>query len=191
MKIFELIDELKEQYRDDSEVQKTGTLLLGVNAGKPLVSKHEVFKPLEKEILDEHINLYKRKFPEQLYQFYRYANGCRLFLRPYYIREYRLAHIGIAINGFQTLELRMIATPELLTMPFDLITDDLRTLKGRPDGLLKAGSIEMEGSERKYIYINTENNETVITDTDKFNIIDRYENLDECLCSLFNKCKQL
>ncbi len=186
MKIIEHIENLKREFSRDCCVQNNGTLLLGLQTDGEveLPRKHVVFPPLTYEELEWNISRYRRTFPKQLKELLEYANGFNLFAWHFMIRDIAIVQYNISVYGFQTIEMRKKAESTML-IPFDIATEDLRRPKGCPNTLLRIGSSDIEKGIRKYIFIDTETGETLMSDSEMFSVTDKWSSLDECLCELF------
>lgn len=78
MRFFEMLDNLKNDYKNDYSVRKNGTILLC--PGKIPRSRHMLFKPLcDKHIEEYLIEQYKNNIPKEYMDFLKYSNGANLY----------------------------------------------------------------------------------------------------------------
>ena len=188
MEFIECIETLKRDFSNDCCVQDNGTLLLGLQGEGEvkLPRKHVIFPPLPSMELEWNVHRYKRHFPEQLKQLLVHFNGFNLFSWHLMVRDTAIVKYSISIYGFQTIEMRDRKGATML-IPYDISTEDLRRPKGCPETLLRVGSSDTLNNAMKYIFIDTETDEVLMSDSDVFFVIDRWSSLDECLINLYNE----
>lgn len=186
MKFIEIIDELKQNYYNDSTVRKNGTVLLGL--GSIPNCRHMIFKGLKKEYVEEYIlSEYLTRFPKEYIKLLEYANGMNL------MRVKIICSNGnsFAYNMFTVYGLPLtppFGRPFDMEEPFDLRIEDLARHKDIPSHWLKCGRYIKDGDIKNDIdiFIDTNSEKVYSCYKNENHIVDSWISLDECLCSIYN-----
>lgn len=187
-----IIDELKASYENNSIIRENGTVLLGPGKWpESLNARHFVFKELKEEFIKEYlIDSYKLELPELYLEFLRYANGIELFDAKLHYGKVQFAVSMLTIFG---LPLAPTSDRSRGEEPFDIRIEDLAKDESLPDHWLKCGLYgEYENSDyigRNGICIDTNTQRVYGCKNEKNEIINEWNNLDECLCSIYEKIK--
>ncbi len=190
MKFICLLEDLKKQYENDIGIRRNGTMLLG--PGKIPRSRHMLFVPL----LDEHIgylvDAYQNDFPEEYIEFLKYSNGANLFCVKL-TKTVTFAYSMFSIYGLPMQP--PFSRPDDEEEPFDLRIEDFARHENIPGTWLKCGAyIKDEIFGRMInIFIDTETKHVYACEKNKSEILDDWDSLDECFCSVFESladCKE-
>ena len=190
MLIFSKIDALKEEYKSDCTIRKNGTILLGSDKLLPLYSRHILFKPLTQRLIDEFlISDYRYTVPEQYLDFLRYSNGMDLFTTIRKVVGYRIARPTFTIYGLPRTQ-PYGRDPEM-EEPFDVRIENLGRHDDIPDNWLKCGSYTKDSNfDVTYdIFIDTASNHVYSCIRNDNKIVCDWNDLDSCLCDLFEDLK--
>lgn len=185
MKFIEKLEKIIEQYKDDTVERTNGTRLLG--PGKIPKSRHMLFKPLTKEAInDELITQYKNKFPEQYIKILMYTNGASLYTVRLNTEKYCIAHNMLTIFGLPRNPPYSRPDGE---EPYSLKVEDL----GRHAEISKKW-LKCARCTRNYVFgrtievfIDTESQKTFLVERNTNNILEAWNNLDDCLCSILDE----
>lgn len=192
MKIIDYLENLKEDFKDDTVTRKNGTLLLA--PGRVAKSKHRLFRQLPEEILNDYlIAACRNPFPEQYAEFLRYSNGASLFC-------VRLKSDN-ADSGFVVSMLEIFGLPftppqqraKDMEEPYDVRIETLRRGDKISDKWLKCGVFfkKCDFHNRMDIFIDTVTQKVYSCEDRKDKINDEWNSLDECLCEIFDSLKDL
>lgn len=188
MEFFNLLSDLKMQYENDCIERRNGTLLLG--PGKIPNCRHMLFSPLTQEqIQGRLIDEYKNKFPEEYIQFLRYSNGANLFAVKVTTPNFSFAHDLFVIYGRPFT--RPYSRPADMEEPFDVRIESLACHKEIPLSWLKCGTYIRSDDigVQTDIFIDTTDEKVYACEKNKKEIVDQWDNLDSCFCSIFNSLK--
>ncbi len=184
MRFFDILDDLKNEYKNNCSIRNNGTILLC--PGKIPRSRHMLFKPLCDEYIQEYlIEQYKNNFPEEYIEFLKYSNGANL-----HTVKLKTDRFEFAANLFVIFGLPLtppFSRPKDEEEPFDVRIEDLGRHKDIPNTWLKCGTYtrNYNFNVQNDIFIDTETNKIYACIKNEKEIIDCWESLDECFCSIF------
>lgn len=188
--IIRRLEALKSEYADNNTVRENGTLLLG--PGTIPRSRHMLFVGLEDELINDYLVAeYKLPFPEAYKDFLRYSNGANLFTVKI---NFISSGNSFASNLFTIYGLPRtdpFSRPDCMEEPYDLRVEDLGRHKKLPKTWLKCGAYYKDCNldVRTDIFIDTESCKVYSCNKNECEIIDSWDNLDECLCAIFDSFK--
>lgn len=189
MEFFKILDNLKEQYKNDMVVRKNDTILL--HPDKVPRCKHMLFNPLTDEIIKEYlVDVCVQKFPDEYIRFLKYSNGANLATSKVWhtvkSKKIATAHSSFIIFGLPRTP-PFSRKPDM-EEPFDLRIEDLRRHDDVPEHWIKCGTYSKEPNFAiPYdIFIDTHTEKVYSCITEKSEIVDSWETLDECFCSIYN-----
>ncbi len=192
MEFLNIIKELVKEYEGNIVRRQNNTLLLGPD--KMPRCRHMLFAPLTKEYYNVHlISQYKNKFPEEYLHLLEHVNGFELLKVRLLSRQ-----VGFFASSILTIFGLPVTPPYSrqpdMEEPFDLrVEDNLRRHRKTPSSWLKCGQFikNYNFNDVYALYIDTDNGKvySIISDAKKFKIEDEWENLDSCLCSIYNEYK--
>lgn len=193
MKFIEALSNLKEQYSDNFIIRKNGTTLLSPN--KIPRCKHMLFKPLEDRCIYEYLVPYFENlcFPEEYIDLLRYSNGADLFGIKINAGRFSFANQMLIVLG---LPLTPTSNRPLdMEEPADIRVENLARHKKIPDYWLKC-AIWTENKnigigEPTDVFIDTISHEVFACQKNKSEILYKWNDLDECLCSILDSFKDL
>lgn len=188
MRVFKLIDELKEQYKDDLIIRKNETMLLG--PGKIPKARHMLFKGLTTELISEFLIIpYKNKFPSEYEEFLKYSNGASLFMIK--IRRGKLEFAGCYLTILGLPRTQPFSRPMDMEEPFDIRIEDLARHEEIPNTWLKCGRYKTQsgfGNEAD-LFIDTVSGQVFSCRLKEKDIIESWEDLDDCLCDIIQRVR--
>lgn len=191
MEFLNIIKELVKEYEGNIVRRQNNTLLLGpCDIPK---CRHMLFAPLTKEYYDVHlISQYKNKFPDEYLYLLEYINGFDLFNVRIKSNAFQFAYSILTIFGLPVTP-PYSRQPDM-EEPADLrVEDNLRRHRKTPSSWLKCGQFikNYNFNDVYALYIDTKTGKvfSTIADAKKFKIEDEWENLDSCLCSIYNEYK--
>ncbi|MBE6635436.1 MAG: SMI1/KNR4 family protein [Ruminococcaceae bacterium] len=189
MEFFKILDSLKEQYKDDMIIRGNGTILLSPR-GVPR-ARHMLFKPLDDEFIEKFlISQYVYKFPKQYIEFLKYTNGADLCNTKMWhnIKKKKIPTTSGLFTIFGLPKTPPFARTADMEEPFDMRIEDLGRHDDIPDSWLKCGTYK-----RNYdfynvcdIFIDTETEKVYACVRNQKDIVDSWNNLDECFCKVFH-----
>lgn len=186
MEFFNLLNSLKEKYKDELIIRKNGTILFG--QGKIPKTNHMLFKGLKQEYIDEFlIDAYKNKFPEEYIEFLKYSNGADLF----WVKLKSVHGFDFASTLFTILGLPLTPPYERasdMEEPFDIRVEDLARHENTPKTWLKCGNYYRNYNlhTQTDIFIDTTSGKVYACEKNKCEVLEEWGTLDECFCSIFN-----
>lgn len=180
-----MLNELKKQYSDNYIVRKNGTLLL--SPGKIPNSRHMLFKPLSNEYVEEYlVKQYRNDFPIDYINFLKYSNGANLNTIRLKTTKVSFAHPLFVIFGLPLTP--PFNRPFDMEEPFDIRIEDLARHNEIPKTWLKCGTYthNYNFKEQTDIFVDTETNKVYACIKNQKEIVDSWDNLDECFCSILD-----
>lgn len=190
MFIFEKIESLKEEYKNDIRTRRNGTVLLGSDQSLPLYSRHMLFKPLSQELIEEFlINEYVYTVPKQYITFLKYSNGISLFTTKRKIRGYRIARPTFTVYGIPRTQ--PFGRASEMEEPFDVRVEDLGRHNDIPDNWLKCGSYtkDTDFNTTFDIFVDTATERVYSCIRKDSKVVCEWNDFDSCLCELFDILK--
>ena len=184
MKFVSILENLKKQHENDVKIQKNGTMLL--HPGKMPRSHHTLFAPLEEELIEEYlVEPYAYEFPKEYIEFLKYSNGAKLCTVELQSGKNSFAHSMLVLYGLPKTP--PFKRPMDMEEPFDLRDEDLARHPNIPQTWLKCGSFVKEDNfyVTFNIFIDTTTGKIYACEKDEEEILEQWESLDECLCTLF------
>lgn len=185
MLFFDYIETLKEFYKNDVIIRKNGTMLLGID--KIPKCRHMLFNPLTDELITSFLTSeYKGKFPKEYIDFLQYSNGANLYTVKLKTEKFEFAHSMFVIFGLPRT--KPFDRPSDMEEPFDLRVEDLGRNNKIPKTWLKCGTYvkNYDFKIQNDIFIDTETNNVYSCIKNQNKIMDTWDNLDSCFCSIFN-----
>lgn len=186
MKIFYLIDQLKEKHKENTIVRNNGTLLL--NPGKIPKAQHIFYEGLSFETIEEFlIKEYKNVFPAQYLKFLKRLNGIELFMFKIILGKISFAGSSLTIYGLPKTP--PFNRPIDMEEPFDLRIEDLRRHDNIPQSWLKIGTYQLTytlGGEAD-IFIDCDTQCVYSTKRDQDKIEECWDSFDDCMCDLYKR----
>lgn len=192
MKFIEYLNGLQKEYSNNYLVRKNGTILLA--PGKLPKSKHMLFKPLKQDIIDEflisHFNL---DFPKEYIDFLKYSNGASLFTIKVNAGKFSFASSLLEILGLPLTP--PFNRPLDMEEPFDIRVENLSKHKNIPNTWMKCAvwiKVENIGkSKQTDIFIDTATNRVYACEKNHKDILNEWNNLDECFCNIVDSFRDL
>ena len=189
MNFLRILESLKEQYKDDIIIRKNGTVLLA--PGTVPCAKHMLFEPLEDELIEEFlISECVLKFPKEYVEFLKYSNGANLCTTKVWhtIKKKRIPTAGGFFTIFGLPRTQPYGRPPEMEEPFDMRIEDLSRHEDIPKTWLKCGSYERlcDLFVKNDIFIDTETEKVYGCVRRENKIVDSWNNLDECFCSIYH-----
>ena len=185
MEFINILNNLKSQYADDCILRKNETLLLG--PGKIPKSRYMLFKPLNDEYIDQFlVSQYKNEFPKEYIEFLKYSNGADLYTVKIKSGKFEYAYNLFTIYGLPLTQ--PFGRPFDMEEPFDIRVEDLARHDDIPATWLKCGKYikEYDMNTINDIFIDTETLKVYSCVKNEKDIIDSWNSLDECFCSIFD-----
>ena len=189
MKFLKLLDELKVQYANDMKIRENGTILLMPRTVPR--ARHMLFKPLTEELINEYlISQYVHKFPAEYAEFLKYTNGANLFTVKLWhtIKKKRIPTAGGLFTIFGLPRTQPYGRPDEMEEPFDVRIEDLSRHKDLPNTWMKCGTYtrNYDMHTENDIFIDTETSRVYACIRREDIIVDSWESLDECFCTIFS-----
>ena len=194
MQIIDKLKNLQYLYKHDTDVQKNGTKLVGLNPQTPPLAKHYIFAPMDPSVRKHLIESYKLDLPEELLELYQFANGFDLFWKCVLIgkRGFRIPRAQLCIYGVPGT----MRDPQQIE-PFNISVEDLNRPEMTPDTWLKFGSYQIipdfgNPSDEYAIFVDTYSHEVhaVKRANNKCESEQVWPSIDACLCDLFDLINQ-
>ena len=185
MNILKLIDNLKEEYKDDIIVRKNSTILLGIE--KIPKAKHMLFEGLTQDLINDYlVSNYSYSFPPEYIVFLKAFNGANLFTAKITKNGREFASASFSIYGLPRTQ--PFDRPADMEEPYDLRIEDLARNKALPDTWLKFGHYNRTETfgDRTDLFIDTSSGKVYCCKKNECDILEEWESLDSCLCSIFN-----
>lgn len=186
LKFIKHLENLKMEYKNDFILRKNGTLLMGIN--KVPKSRFELYAPLTDENIYEYlVSQYKNPFPKELIEFYKYSNGATLYIVKINTIKHAFAYSLFSIDGLPLTS--PYSRPQDEEEPFDIRVEDLARHKDIPKTWLKCGRYSKVNDLRTPIdiFIDTLTGRVYSCIKNEKDIVDKWDNLDECFCSIFEE----
>lgn len=184
MKICKILDELKKEYSENCIVRENGTLLL--EPGKIPKCRHMLFRELDKKTIEDYlVSQYENKFPSEYIEFLKYSNGANLCSVKLNTPKFSFAEVLLVVFGLPFTP--PFGRPLDMEEPFDLRVEDFGRHKEIPKTWLKCGTFIKDYNFRvtNDIFIDTKSNQVFACEKNQKDIIDRWNSLDDCLCSIY------
>ncbi len=188
MKIFKLLDQIKEEYKDDCVVRKNETLICRFR--KMPKCRHMFYKPLTDELIKEWlVDECKLTMPKQYLEFLKYSNGISLFGAKTIYMGYTMAVTLLVIYALPRTA--PFTRPFDEEEPFDIRVEDLRRHKNISKRWLKCGNWYKDCyfDTRLTIFIDTDTQRVYSSEEDSDKIVQEWDSFDECLCDLIETLK--
>jgi len=188
MRFFSILDELKQFYDNDIIVRKNGTMLL--HPGKIPNSRHMLYKPLNDEYIEDYlVSQYANTFPKEYIKFLKYSNGADLCSV-----KLNTQGVSFACPMFTILGLPLTPPfnrPSDMEEPFDMRVEDLARHDDIPNTWLKCGTYlyDTDFNTDYDIFIDTENGRVYSCIRRQKEIVEQWDTLDECFCSIWDSLK--
>ena len=184
MEIVKKLMVLQQQHAGDTTVQRNGTKLLG----DP--TRHYVYAPMPAEVQKELVESYRGEFPKELLAVYETANGFTLFFAARKIGRYSVPVACFDVYGVPT-----DANAVDALQPYHIRVEDLGRPDETPKSWLKFGSYRLPDADRTEwrLFVDTGNSRVYAVDADvkDCTIAAQWENIDACLCELFDRLQDL
>ena len=190
MKIFEKIEALKVQYGNDSLLRKNGTLLLGI--GTIPKARHTLYKGLDDIVIKKYlIDQYKLPFPKSYANFLNHFNGASLYNIRTIISGVKCVKTNLSIYGLPLTPPQSRA-PDM-EEPYDVRIESLGQHKDLPDRWLKIGRYTTGYDFKVLCEIFVDTGDGCVYGVKKKTdiIVDKWNNLDDCLCAIFDSFSDL
>ena len=146
-----------------------------------------LFKPLSDEHIEEYlIKQYNNKFPKDYIEFLKYSNGANLNTVKMKTDKFSFASSLFIIFGLPRTP--PFNRPFDMEEPFDMRIEDLARHKELPKTWLKCGTYirNYNFNIQNDIFIDTKTNKVYACIKNKKDIVDSWDNLDECFCSILD-----
>ncbi|MBQ8302522.1 MAG: SMI1/KNR4 family protein [Clostridia bacterium] len=189
MRFFVILDELKKQFKNNTLTRENGTILLG--PGTVPCAEHMLFKPLDDDLIDEFlISKYAFKFPEEYIKLLKYTNGANLCTVKIWhtIKKKRIPTASGFLVIYGLPRTQPFGRPDNMEEPHDVRIEDLKRHDDIPKSWLHCGNYTRDYDLYSVydIFIDSENGGVFSCVRDTATIIDSWNNLDDCLCSIYN-----
>ena len=184
MIFLDLVHDLQQSYKNDMIVEKNGTLLLA--PGSVPKARHILYRKLSLDELNEClINNYKNSFPKQYAELLTGFNGMNLFRAKMITEKFEFSSSFLTIFGFPRTPPSKRPPDE--DEPFDVRIEDFDSPETIPSAWLRCGRYKTVlgyGGEAD-IYIDTTDEHVYSCNANTDVVIQKWDDLDECLCSIF------
>ena len=189
MEFFNILESLKEQYKDDMKIRDNGTILL--SPGTIPNYRHMLFKPLDDKLIEEFlVSEYVHDFPKSYIEFLKYSNGANLCTTRMWhnIKKKRIATASGLFTIYGLPRTQPYGRPPEMEEPFDMRIEDLGRHDDIPSEWLKCGSYcrNYDFRSRTDIFIDTRDEKVYGAIKKQNNIVDLWNDLDECFCSIYH-----
>ena len=189
MEFFKILDELKKQYENDKLIRANGTILL--HPDRVPRARHMLFKPLDDKLINEFlVSQYVYKFPEEYIEFLKYTNGANLCTTKVWhtIKKRRIPTAGGLFTIYGLPRTQPFGRPDDMEEPFDMRIEDLRRHDDIPKTWLQCGNyiINYDLHTDFDIFIDAESEKVYSCIRNTTTIVDSWENLDDCFCSIYH-----
>ena len=187
MKFLDKIRKLIAAFPNDECQYEDYASFYGLRSIDPLRAAHIIYKPMSEELINDLIASYKREFPKDLIQLYRQMNGLDIFWSTRRLPglDLVLPCCTFSIYGVP-LEHR-----KKLYQPYNIRIEDLAKPNHSPDGWLKFGSYHDPAQISRIINLYVDTNTLHAYSVDKASaeccILQQWDSLDDCLCSVFDQ----
>lgn len=191
MRFLTLLTDLIEKNGSNVVCTDNGVRLLAPQA-PPQIAEHFLYRPMPEAVLLHLITSYRRTFPEELLEFYTYANGLDLFRTMRKITD----EISLPASRLSVYGVPLLSDRKHLE-PFNISLEDLHHGPGTPDHWLKFGYFRdiFRGETRgEYdLYADTEDGKAYQTECDSpsLSTVRCWQSIDACLCDLFEYLSKL
>lgn len=185
MEFINILKSLKEQYSENYVVRENGTMLLA--PGKIPKSRHILFKPLSKEYIQKFlIDEYQNTFPKDYIEFLMCSNGANLHTIKFNSEKVSFACCMFVIFGLPLTP--PFNRPLDMEEPYDMRIEDLARHKDIPKTWLKCGTYirDNDFNVQNDIFIDTETSKVFACIKNQKDVVDSWNTLDECFCSIYN-----
>ena len=189
MNFFKVLDNLKEKYGNNVCVRENGTILLG--PGNIPRSEHMLYAPLTDDLIEEFlVSQYKYTFPKDYIEFLKYSNGADLCIvrMIHNVKKKKIPTASVLFTILGLPRTPPFSRPANMEEPFDLRIEDLARHPELPSYWLKCGCYKRNYDFRNLydIFIDTKSNNVYSCIKNEKEIVDSWDNLDECFCSIFS-----
>lgn len=189
MEFFNILESLKEQYKDDMTIHANGAILLMPRAVPR--ARHMLYKPLDETIINSFlVSQFTAKFPETYIEFLKYSNGAGLCTTKMWhtIKKERIPTASGLFTIYGLPRTPPYGRPPELEEPFDMRIEDLKRHKDIPRGWLKCGAYtrNYDFYSQTDIFIDPKDEKVYACIREQNEIVDSWNNLDECFCSVFH-----
>lgn len=189
MKFFKILDTLKEQYKDDMKIRNNGTILLMPRAVPR--ARHMLYKPLDDKLIEEFlVSQYIHKFPQTYIEFLKYTNGADLCTTKMWhtIKKKRIPTASGLFTVYGLPRTPPYSRDPEMEEPFDMRIEDLSRHDDIPTEWLKCGSYtrNYDFHSKTDIFIDPKDEKVYGCIRNQNDIVDSWNNLDECFCSVFH-----
>ena len=189
MIFLEILDNLKKEYKNDMKIRENGTILLA--PGTVPKARHMLFKPLDDKLIEEFlISQYVHKFPSAYIEFLKYTNGANLCTSKMWhtIKKKRIPAACGLFTIFGLPRTQPFGRPPEMEEPYDMRIEDLGRHSDIPRTWLKCGtySRNYDFYSETDIFIDTESERVYACIRNQSDIVDSWNTLDECFCSIYH-----
>ena len=189
MEFFSILESLKEQYKNDMKIRDNGTVLL-MPRSVPR-ARHMLFRPLDDKLIEEFlVSQCVHKFPKSYIEFLKYTNGANLCTIKLWhtIKKKRIPTAGGLFTIFGLPRTQPYGRPPEMEEPFDMRIEDLARHDDIPSEWLKCGTYtrNYDMHEETDIFIDTKDEKVYACIRNQNAIVDSWDNLDECFCSIYH-----
>ena len=186
MKFIEKIKGLKSRYDECVCSIEGNAILYDLQSSSPPIATHIVFLPMPTNIKNSMIYNYKLIFPNDLLDLYNHMNGADLFWTTCLIGK---SNRRIPICRFSLYGIPLTDDRKYIE-PYNISVEDLGRPKGTPCNWLKFGSFYFPDDlfRRIMLFVDVESLKVFAVDEEKTecSIVDSWDSVDECLCSVFD-----
>ncbi len=186
MNFLQKLGNVLSEYEHDECMIQGDTTLWGVQSLKPLFVAHITFSPLSKMEIQYLQDSYKRSFPEELLDVYRYTNGAFLFRS---VRAVGKTGMKIPYSQFSIYGVPRCNDRKHLE-PLNISLEDLDRPDDAPMSWLKFGSFETKVNADNCLdlYIDTEAGFVYALQNraSRGEIKQQWATLDDCLCYIMD-----
>ena len=189
MDFINLLNSLKEEYKNDLLVRQNGTILLG--PGTVPRAQHMLFKPLDDKLIEEFlVSQYVYKFPKAYIEFLKYSNGADLCTVKMWhtIKKKRIPTASGLFTIYGLPRTQPFGRPADMEEPFDLRIEDLRRHDDIPKNWLHCGNYirNYDFHTAIDIFVDTESEKVNSCIRNTTTIVDSWDSLDDCFCSVYH-----
>lgn len=187
MRIVNKLVELRTSYKSKSIQHDNGAIL--IEPSDMPKCRHMLFPGLKKDDIDKYlVENYNNPFPHEYAEFLQVFNGanlCSVRIKAKAANTY-FAESLLTIYGVPRT--KPFNRPADMEEPFDVRIEDLARNKKIPNTWLKCAAYdETPKFDRVHVFIDTSSGAIYACHKNEFEIIREWDNLDECLCDLFDE----
>lgn len=186
MIFFERINALQNLYSSDKCGFQDNAVLYGICNHQPPLADHVVYRPMTKETMEGLINNYKLNIPQELLTLYRFMNGADLF---WSVRHIGNKKIRIPICRFSIYGVPLTYDRKHIE-PYNISIEDLSRPNNAPESWLKFGAYYKPQSmvDKIDLFVDTIHSTVFAVEHDSKEccIIEKWNAIDSCLCSIFD-----